>query len=137
MDTNGRLVGIAVATLATAATGVLWFLVLSPIPELAPDRAAAARAREINEQARERAGRPEGRWAVATSMSAMREMTVEVDAERLEDAPAIAWQIVEREIERYGEILIYVRQPGDPAHTVRRIQWTPLGGYTELTFTSQ
>jgi hypothetical protein len=75
---------------------------------------------------------------VTKATAAQHMMVVHVDAERLNDARGIAVQIVEPVRTRgYDEILIYVRQPGNRTPAVRRIQWTPRGGYVETTFVDQ
>ncbi|MGE0444590.1 MAG: hypothetical protein AB7P99_05130 [Vicinamibacterales bacterium] len=75
------------------------------------------------------------RWTVAKSAGFLTEMVVEVIAERPgEDALEIARQIVLPVQDKYREILIYVHavdSEADPA--VRRVDWTPQTGFTELT----
>jgi hypothetical protein len=132
-----RAIGLAVATLAMLATGTFAFVVFSRVPSTRAEDVAVAQARQRNAEAGARIGTPKAKWAVGTRMSALHEMTVEVTADRLDDALPIAWQIVDPAIaEGYDEVLVYVRQPDDPAHTVRRVQWTRAGGYAELTFTA-
>jgi hypothetical protein len=62
-------------------------------------------------------------------------MVVEVIAERPEeDAREIARQIVLPVQDKYREILIYVSAvDSDDDPVVRRIDWTPQAGFTELT----
>ena len=93
-------------------------------------------SRSIN-QARLASTHPERlRWTVTRSASALREMVVYVSAERPQQARLIAEQIVTPVHEQqYQEILIYVSavDPGrDPL--VRRVEWTPRGGYRETSF---
>ena len=93
-------------------------------------------SRAIN-QARLASGHPERqRWTVTRSASALSEMVVYVSAERPQQARTIAQQIVTPVHEQqYQEILIYVSavDPGrDPL--VRRVEWTPRGGYRERSF---
>jgi hypothetical protein len=111
-------------------------LLLRPAPRLAtsPDRATSTLARTLNNTARDAANTPRIGWAVTKATAAQHMMVVEVDAERLDDAQGIAVQIVEPVRSKYDEILIYVRQPGSRIPTVRRIQWTPRGGYAESTY---
>ena len=99
-------------------------------------RNTSALARVLN-QARDSStsGGEEG-WIVTKANSAHRAMVVEVEARRLEEARAIAIEIVQPMRSRgYEEILIYVRgvQGGTDA-TVRRIQWTPNGGFVESEY---
>jgi hypothetical protein len=99
------------------------------------DKAASSLARTLNNAAREAADSPRIGWAVTKATAAHHMMVIEVDAERLDDASGIAIQIVEPvRSSGYEEILIYVRQPGSRVPAVRRIQWTPRGGYVESTY---
>ena len=102
---------------------------------LAP-RNTSALARVLNQARNSSAFGPEEEWIVTKANSAHGAMVVEVEAPRLEEARAIAIQIVQPMRSRgYEEILIYVRGPqsgvDDP---IRRIQWTPNGGYVETIF---
>jgi hypothetical protein len=75
------------------------------------------------------------RWTVTKSTSALREMVVTVAAERPDKARTIAEQIIMPARADYEEILVYVHgldQKHDPV--VRRIEWTPHGGFTEMSF---
>ena len=130
-----KLLGAGVASLAVI--GLLAFgIVLRPAPRLAttPDRATSTLARTINKMARGAANTPRVGWAVTKATAAQHMMVVEVEAERLDDARSIAVQIVEPVRSKYEEILIYVRQPGRNVPAVRRVQWTPRGGYVETTY---
>jgi hypothetical protein len=99
------------------------------------DKAASSLARTLNNAAREAADSPRIGWAVTKATAAHHMMVIEVDAERLDDASGIAIQIVEPvRSSGYEEILIYVRQPGNRVPAVRRIQWTPRGGYVGSTY---
>jgi|SRR5688572_12241215 hypothetical protein len=73
-------------------------------------------------------------WRVTRATSAQRAMLVDVEAQRVADARAIAIQIVEPvRSHGYEEILVYVRKSGAPvSRPERRIQWTPKGGYVEM-----
>ena len=75
-------------------------------------------------------------WIVTEANSAHYAMVVEVEAQRPEEARAIAIQIVKPMRSRgYKEILIYVRAaPGGTDAATRRIQWTPNGGYVEMVY---
>jgi hypothetical protein len=133
-----KLLGAGVAFLAVlglVGVGVL----LRPASRLAttPDSATSTLARTINKMARDARNTPRIGWAVTKATAAQHMMVVEVDAERLDDAQGIAVQIVEPVRSKYDEILIYVRQPGRNIPAVRRIQWTPSGGYVESTYTDR
>ena len=67
-------------------------------------------------------------WTITKTTTAQHLMAVYVDAEPHADLYSMRRAIV-REHAGYDEILIYVRTGG---HTLRRIQWTPQRGYTEL-----
>jgi hypothetical protein len=73
-------------------------------------------------------------WVVTKVTSAHHMLVVNVDADRLEDAHAIAREIVAPVRDRkFEEILVYVRQTKSrKGYADRRVQWTPKGGYTEL-----
>ena len=134
-----KLLGAGVASLAVLALLGLG-LVLRPAPHLPTqaEKAASTLARTLNKAARDGTSSPRVGWAVTKATAAQHMMVVEVDAERLDDAKRIAVQIVEPvRSSGYDEILIYVRQPGSRTPAVRRIQWTPRGGYVESTFVDQ
>ena len=133
-----KLLGAGVASLAVLGLLGLGIL-LRPASRLtAPaDKATSALARTITKMARDAADTPRIGWAVTKATAAQHMMVVEVDAERLDDARGIAVQIVEPVRSKYDEILIYVRQPGRSVPAVRRIQWTPRGGYVENTYTDR
>jgi hypothetical protein len=73
-------------------------------------------------------------WVVTKVTSAHNMLVVNVDADRLTDAQAIAAEIVAPVRSRkFDEILVYVRQTRSrKGYADRRVQWTPKGGYTEL-----
>lgn len=76
-------------------------------------------------------------WKVVEMTSAQRALVVEVDTRRLNEAVAIAQQIVGPVSDRYDEILVYFFD--DPQATPRlaalRVQWTPANGYRTLELT--
>jgi hypothetical protein len=76
-------------------------------------------------------------WTVVGMISAQRALVVEVDTLRLNEAVAIAQQIVEPVSDRYDEVLVYFFD--DPGATPRlaalRVQWTPADGYRTLELT--
>ena len=74
-------------------------------------------------------------WIVTRATSARRAMVIDVEANKPEDARQIAAAIVEPLRAKYEEVLIYVRPIGSPVHAaVRRIEWTPRGGFVETTY---
>jgi hypothetical protein len=134
-----KLLGAGVASLAVLALLGLGVL-LRPAPRLATpaEKATSRLARTLNKAALAASNTPRIGWAVTKATSAQHMMVVEVDAERLDDARGIAIQIVEPvRSSGYDEILIYVREPGRTTPAVRRIQWTPRGGYVESTYVDQ
>jgi len=73
-------------------------------------------------------------WTVTKVTSAHHMLVVNVDAEHVGNAQAIAAEIVKPVQNRgFDEILVYVfRSHKRKAFADRRVQWTPKGGYTEL-----
>ena len=72
-------------------------------------------------------------WSITETRTAHHALIVNVVAQRVSEAPAIAAEIVEPVRHRYEEILVYVRGPGERGEPAeRRVQWTPKGGYAEL-----
>jgi hypothetical protein len=63
-------------------------------------------------------------------------MVVEVQTDLQANASSIAAQVVEPLRDRYDEVLIYVREPGQRSNDspARRIQWTKRTGYVELVY---
>ena len=73
-------------------------------------------------------------WRVLRANSAHHAMVMDVEADRISEAHQIAVEIVDPLRPRgYEEVLIYVHPTGQHAATapVRRIQWTPHGGFVE------
>ena len=75
-------------------------------------------------------------WTVTRATSARHAMVIDVEADKPEDAHQIAVELVEPlRLKNYEEVLIYVRPIGSPLHAlVRRIQWTPQGGFVETSY---
>ena len=73
-------------------------------------------------------------WVVTKVTSAHHMLVVNVDADRLDNAQAIAAEIVAPVRDRkFDEILVYVRKMHSrKGYADRRVQWTPKGGYAEL-----
>ena len=118
------------AALMLFAAGVQWSVLP---PALLPDGAATSSlVRRLND------ARPPDApitWAVVSATSAQRALVVDVDAVHVDQALAIAAAIVGPLREQYVEILVYLRRAGT-ASTLRRVQWTPAGGYVELVYRS-
>ena len=75
-------------------------------------------------------------WTVTKAYSAHQMMVVEVESDAPLSATSIAAQVVEPLQDRYDEVLIYVRAPGQPAEDLaaRRVQWTKRAGYRESVY---
>ena len=74
-------------------------------------------------------------WTVVKSAGALQEMVVYVAAERPERARVIAEQIIGPVHTHYVEILVYVHAIDETRNPlVRRVEWTPRGGYRETSF---
>ena len=74
-------------------------------------------------------------WTVIKAMSARREMVIDVEADKPQNARQIAGQLIEPLRAKYEEVLIYVRPIGSPADAVtRRIEWTPRDGFVETSY---
>lgn len=76
-------------------------------------------------------------WAVVEMTSAQRALVVEVETRRINEAVAIAQQIVEPVSDRYDEVLVYFFDQPEltPRLASLRVQWTPAGGYRTLELT--
>ena len=122
------LAGCAVALLV-----VNWAVRREPTATVSADRAVAAAA-----EVPERAGEPllvnEG-WHIRNMATAHGAFVIEVEAEDPSQTEAIARALIEPIQDRYDEILVYVDKQGDESDLpARRMQWTPAGGYVEITY---
>ena len=76
-------------------------------------------------------------WTVTKTTAANYTLVVDVDAARMDQAREIAEAIVAPVRARgYQEVLVYVHPLGRRGETteIRRVQWTPRGGYVETDF---
>lgn len=76
-------------------------------------------------------------WTVTKTTAANYTMVVNVDAARMDQALEIAEAIVAPVRARgYQEVLVYVHPLGrhDATTEIRRVQWTPRGGYVETNY---
>jgi hypothetical protein len=65
-------------------------------------------------------------------------MIVDVEADQPNEALVIAEEIIAPLAASYVEVVVYVRsQDRTDDDSVRRIQWTPSGGYVETTYSDQ
>ncbi|MSO45273.1 MAG: hypothetical protein EXQ59_00685 [Acidobacteria bacterium] len=133
-----KYLGAGIAYLvAVSLTGVsrmmLWEAEIAPT-----DRTTSTLVRTLTRLARREGGATAAAWAITKATSAHQALVLDVEADHLEHALDIAMQIVEPVRTRdYEEILIYVRQPERREPAVRRIQWTPRGGYVEMTYSER
>ena len=106
-------------------------------PAATPGETAAAVLTDSLRSAERRSG--DGMpWRVTQANSAHDVMVVDIDAERPGDARTIAEEVVAPLRETYQEVLIYVRGTGGASDgLVRRIQWTPDGGYVETSYSER
>ena len=123
--------------------GVVWLLAIGGIAiavhwserprRVAPLTAVPTLLRELS-TARTSQFKEGEAWVVTKVTSAHHMLVVNVDAERVGDAQAIAAEIVKPVQSRgFDEILVYVwRTHKHKPYADRRVQWTPKGGYAEL-----
>ena len=127
---------VAFAALAWVATIALFAIaVQSPArpPQLSHSDSTSHLARTLS--AVGTTGDRNPAWVVIKASSARHALVVEVEARVPEHSARIADEIVRPVHANYEEILIYVRPAGSPAGAlVRRIQWTPRGGFVESAF---
>ena len=134
----GRLlvVGVAwVAALALFAVLLQWSA-RAPRPIDRSRDGVSALARALNNL--ESPSSPlAGTWTVTRATSAFGALVIDAEAQQPSLALKIAAEMVEPVRDKYDEILIYIRPPGARAGSeVRRVQWTPGGGYVETTYSS-
>ena len=74
-------------------------------------------------------------WRVVEQLSAHHVLVLEVETGRLQEARAIAQQLVGPVADRYSEVLVYFYHPGQRGTlAARRVQWTPRGGYVLVNY---
>jgi hypothetical protein len=78
---------------------------------------------------------PGGHWRTLSRAWAFRALVVKAEASDVGDAEEIARRWVADCGDEFSEILIYVqREPAPRPTRIRRVQWTPRGGYETLEF---
>ena len=127
---------------------LLWLLALGSIAAMgaavhqltdSPRRASGSdRSPPSTTVARVPASRPlavQSGWRVVDHLSAEHVSVIHVETDRIREARQIAVALVEPIKQDYTEMLVYFHRPGRrhllPA---RRVQWSPLGGYTETVY---
>ena len=78
---------------------------------------------------------PNGRWRTLSHESHFAVLVVNVQAADIRDAEAIAGRFVRSEQQTFSEILVYVQEEvRRDGSSIRRVRWTPDGGYEALDF---
>ncbi len=122
--------------LAGCVVGLLvvnWAVRGEPTPTVSTDRPAAAAADASGDRA-EPLLINDG-WHIRNMATAHGVFVIEVDAEDPTQTETIARALIEPIRDDYTEILIYVNKLGSESDLpARRMQWTPGGGYVEITY---
>ena len=80
---------------------------------------------------------PHGRWRTLNHQSHLEALVIEVEAQDVRDALAIAERVVADPMAtEFSEILVYVAQPRPDGSRIRRVQWTRGGHFETLDFSS-
>jgi len=130
----GRLLAISGGVVWLLSIGLIAFAVhWSERPRVPPLATVPTLLRELS-AARASQFKEGEAWVVTKVTSAHHVLLVNIDAERVGNAQAIATEIVAPVKDRgFDEILVYVwRTHNHKPFADRRVQWTPKGGYTEL-----
>jgi hypothetical protein len=130
----GRLLAISGGVVWLLSIGLVAFAVhWSEGPRVPPLATVPTLLRELS-AARASQFKEGEAWVVTKVTSAHHVLLVNIDAERVGNAQAIATEIVAPVKDRgFDEILVYVwRTHNHKPFADRRVQWTPKGGYTEL-----
>lgn len=122
--------------LALCAVGLLWLNWATrrdPAPAVVPDRPAASAT-----DGPDRADEPRlinDAWHIRNMATAHGAFVIEVEADDPSQTGTIARALVEPIKDDYDEILVYVNRRGDDSDlAARRVQWTPAGGYVEISY---
>jgi hypothetical protein len=130
----GRLLAISGGVVWLLSIGLIAFAVhWSEGPRVPPLATVPTLLRELS-AARASQFKDGEAWVVTKVTSAHHVLLVNIDAERVGNAQAIATEIVAPVKDRgFDEILVYVwTTHKHKPFADRRVQWTPKGGYTEL-----
>ena len=130
----GRLLAISGGVVWLLSIGLIAFAVhWSAGPRVPPLATVPTLLRELS-AARASQFKDGEAWVVTKVTSAHHVLLVNIDAERVGNAQAIATEIVAPVKDRgFDEILVYVwTTHKHKPFADRRVQWTPKGGYTEL-----
>ena len=78
---------------------------------------------------------PHGRWRTLNHQSHLEALVVEIEAQDLRDANAIAQRLLaDPDATTFSEILVYVAQPRPNGSRIRRVQWTRGGRVETLDY---
>ncbi len=116
---------------AVAAVGAAAFAIY----EVKRSRPVAAQPVSIETTPPRQNHNPWSRWSLTEHRSAHNMLVAHVETDHLDEAVAIAKQLVEPVKRRYEEVLIYFHRPGRPdTLPPRRVQWTLKSGYVEMVY---
>ena len=80
---------------------------------------------------------PHGRWRTLNHQSHLEALVIEVEAQDVRDAVAIAQRLVTDPMAvEFSEILVYVAHPKRGDLDIRRVRWTRGGSFETLDFSS-
>ncbi len=132
--------------LAACAVGLLvvnWAVHRESTQTVSTDRPAAAATDDADEPSgaadasgdREEPLLVNDGWHIRNMATAHGTFVIEIEAEDLTQTETIARALIEPIQDDYPEILVYVNKLGDDSDLpARRMQWTPGGGYVEITY---
>ena len=139
----GWWIRLGLAGCAVALLAVNWAVRRSPTATVSSEAPVAAVADDADESsgAADASDDSEGPllvndgWHIRKMATAQGAFVIEVEAEDPTQTEAIARALIEPLRDDYDEILVYVNSLGDDSNLpARRIQWTPGGGYREITY---
>jgi hypothetical protein len=123
----------AIWIVALGVAGTVGYMLI----ELTRSGRVVAHATSIERLPARQPHNPRSRWSVTEHLSAHHVLIAHVETHFLNEALAIAQQIVEPTPPVYAEILIYFHRPGRPdTLPPRRVQWTKRSGYVETIYAS-
>ena len=129
----GWWVRLGLAGCAVGLLAVNWAARRQSPPAVFTNRPVVAAADDLDH-----AGEPllvNQSWHIRNMATAHGAFVIEVEAEDPTQTETIARALVEPIRNDYDEILVYVNKRGDGSDLpARRMQWTPDGGYIEITY---
>lgn len=119
------------------ATSLLAFLAMALVIAVlgrVPAREQPA-ATEASPRADPQVGSETSKWTVVSRFQAHHMLIIEVESRDSREAISIAQRLVEPVKSKYDEVLVYMYPPDSRGSMrVTRVQWTPRGGYQELSY---